>query len=150
MTDNDIIKALGCCIAGGEDDCLLCPLYSKKHCTYEKDSYIADLINRQKAEIEGLQSVNADFHESLRLAAEANKDMQAEVERYKKYYEAMETELDSFRKDQAEVRFLKNRIRAEAIKEFAERLTERIFNCSLVDVYEHIDNLVNEMTEDPV
>lgn len=34
-----------------------------------------------RAEVEKLQEVNADLNESLRLACEANKDLQAEVER---------------------------------------------------------------------
>lgn len=38
------------------------------------------LIKSQKAEIEKLQEVNADLNESLRLAAEANKDLNAEIE----------------------------------------------------------------------
>lgn len=40
-----------------------------------------DLANRQEGEVARLQSVNADMQESLRLAAEANKDMQAEIEK---------------------------------------------------------------------
>lgn len=54
MTDNDIIKALECC---GCDNyqCDNCP-YAYKTCTVYKDSL--DLINRQKAEIERLRSMN--------------------------------------------------------------------------------------------
>ena len=72
MTDNEIIKALGCCPkAEMTVDCkaLGCPVYQKKGCGYvlncdldsttdaiieglSKDAL--DLINRQKAEIEAL------------------------------------------------------------------------------------------------
>lgn len=116
MTDNEIIKAWERCIQEKEDDCLLCPLHNERNCTHIKDCDALDLVNRQKAEIE----------------------------KYKEYYETMEAELDSFRKDQAEVKFLKNRIRAEAIKEFAERLKEIDDYVSPFD----IDNLVKEMTEE--
>ena len=62
---------------------------------------------------------------------------QAEMERLKK-------ENNQF----ADIGKMYSEIRAEAIKEFAERLEEKIFNCDLVYVYEHIDNLVKEMVGD--
>lgn len=97
MTDNEIIKALDIC--GHLEACADCPLGCLEgvdKCMHTLLLNALDLINRQKAELE----------------------------RYKKYYETMEIEIYSFRKDQAEVKFLKNKIRAEAIKEFAERLKE--------------------------
>lgn len=40
-------------------------------------------------------------------------------------------------------------VKSEIIKEFTEKLKERIgFNCDLIDVYEHIDNIVKEMVGD--
>lgn len=70
-TDNEIIKALECCIAGGEDDCLLCPLHSKKHCIYEKDCAIADLINRQKEDLDiELNIINRQNDEIWQLKEE--------------------------------------------------------------------------------
>ena len=59
MTDNDIIKALECCIS--DENCENCPLYHKKienACTLTVVEFykeILDLINRQKAEIERLK-----------------------------------------------------------------------------------------------
>jgi hypothetical protein len=44
-----------------------------------EDAPTADVAPR--AEVEKLQEVNADLNESLRLAAEANKDLQAAVDR---------------------------------------------------------------------
>jgi hypothetical protein len=53
MTDNEIIKALECC-DGTLAGCAECPNYKNRFCcTIEKDAL--DLINRQKAEIEGLK-----------------------------------------------------------------------------------------------
>ena len=57
-TDNEIIKALECCISGEECDCLLCPLHDEEFCTDERNRAELDLINRQKAEIERLQEHN--------------------------------------------------------------------------------------------
>ena len=52
MTDNEIIKALECCI---NDKCQECPL-NKLFCGREvATEYALDLINRQKAEIERLK-----------------------------------------------------------------------------------------------
>ena len=57
MTDNEIIKALECCIIGcyaeGCDDC---PLYGKvEDCDIEIPIIALDLINRQKEKIEELE-----------------------------------------------------------------------------------------------
>ena len=121
--------------------------------------------NKLKAEIERLQSVNADMQESLRLAAEANKDMQAEIERLReaKYIFAtvdycsddLHEALDEIDRLKAEIEALKKvviddyateydeKIKAEAIKEFAERLKEYFTNFNLQD---QIDCLAKEMT----
>lgn len=87
-TAEEIVKALECCqyrecqecirLHTGrpiEDDCRLDLIYdSLAH------------IKRQKADVDKLQEVNADLNESLRLAAEANKDFKAEIERLQEYY----------------------------------------------------------------
>ena len=58
MTDNEIIKALECCLKGcNAEGCDDCPLYEKvEDCEIEIPIIALDLINRQKAEIEKLQS----------------------------------------------------------------------------------------------
>lgn len=56
MTDNEIIKALECCI---DCNCKACPccriIDGGTHCTEIDEEQILALINRQKAEIEELQ-----------------------------------------------------------------------------------------------
>ena len=100
------------------------------------------LIKSQKADIEKLQEVNADLNESLRLAAEANKDLQAEIERLKAEQMMAEGYADA----------LEERAKAEAIKDFAERLKDKA-RMPIGTLYgkmvyvEDIDNLVAEMTE---
>ena len=123
---------------------------------------LIDIINRQKAEIERLQAVHADMTESLRLAAEANKDMSVELDAmrgaansYKMHYEETERKYKiavAEREANVEgfIETLKT-IKAEAIKEFAERLkAESILRSGCVpwyDIQETIDTLVKEMTE---
>lgn len=104
------------------------------------------LIKSQKAEIEKLQEVNADLNESLRLAAEANKDMKIE--------------LDAMRGAANSLKIHYENARAEAIREFAERLKEEsgcivarrdgveLYTTKLYQIRAtDIDNLVAEMTE---
>lgn len=58
MTDNEIIKALECCIVEGEMMCNKCPLESEcAHYPLDdiKAMYALDLIKRQKTEIDKLK-----------------------------------------------------------------------------------------------
>lgn len=52
MTDNEIIKALRCCADKG---CKFCSEQGKPYCREKVASLAWDLIQRQKAEIEGLK-----------------------------------------------------------------------------------------------
>jgi hypothetical protein len=107
FTVDEIIKALECCRDFG--DCSLCPyagatFEDEPDCAEKMHTDALALINRQKveieslkianekmysankeqeAEIESLNAIHADMTESLRLAAEANKDMQAEINKLK-------------------------------------------------------------------
>ena len=56
MTDEQIIKALECCIYH-HGKCTSCPLYAEVTtvCKEKKDNYVLDLINRQKARIKELE-----------------------------------------------------------------------------------------------
>lgn len=73
-----------------------------------------------KSELEQLQEVNADLNESLRLAAEANKDLQAEVDRLRFNLKAV---LDERAEDKAEV-----------AREIFEELDKKIFH-HIPDLY---------------
>lgn len=125
MNDNDIIKALEIilgelcevCACEDEDSGTVCV----SGCTFYVVKVALNLINRQKAEIERLETENKE-------------------------------------QDQAIINALHRmgQIRAEAIKEFAERLKRRhlrlrpcfgIVRCCLSET--DIDNLVKEMTEVP-
>ena len=62
MTDEQIIKALECCIeSSGPEECSKCPLKrdngDMSECLEQKEKLSLDLINRQKAEIEELKTI---------------------------------------------------------------------------------------------
>ena len=85
MTDNEIIKALKCCIGGS--NCGECPLLGSLYCMTEVNRNALDLINRQQAEIKRLKKEQQQFADIGKMYSE---------------------------------------VRAEAIKEFAERLKKQI------------------------
>ena len=163
MTDrkltDDVIKALECC--KGEDiPCKSCPYFDLGSCESAMAEDALALINRQKAQIESLNAVHADAIESLRLAAEANKDMSVELDAmrgaansYKMHYEEAQAELADLREivfmDRSEA--IKN-LKAEAIKEFAEAVKMefyREFDKVIPSVMaDKIDTIVKEMTEE--
>lgn len=136
MTDNEIIKALECCVAETEDACVLCPLHDERWCVSTRNEAILDLIRRQKAEIERYERESNEAFDKWRRLDERTKERYAEL-----YEEA------------------KVVVRAEAVKEFAERLKskhrrildydEAGFSAPTDIVYvETIDNLVKEFTEE--
>jgi hypothetical protein len=131
MENNEIIKALECCSSQTtENTCGNCPLFNigRPDCYRTLAKHSLDLINRQKAEIE-------------RLTKE-NEKVSAYIGNSWGFVSFLE--------------FVKNQ-RAEAIKEFAERLkNECDFECDVSlgygrPCYEDaipiiaIDNLVKEM-----
>lgn len=122
MTDNEIIKALECCIYK-HGRCTSCPLYAEVTtvCQEKKDNYILDLINRQKVEIERL---------SIELTAMrgAANSYRAEAERLEDEVNRLRDYCDDYGKFVDEPR-----IRDEAIKEFADRLCDgRVSNDPVV------------------
>lgn len=142
-TDEEVIKALQVCVAN--DSCKECPINPNhgnyRYCTNLALTYALDLINRQRAEIERLQTA-------------ANNAVRC-FTRLETIYKIKCKQLET--------------AKAEAIKEFAERLKERFFNYyeglnantsksnyhgetlmfyEVADMIENcIENLVEEMTE---
>lgn len=166
-TDEEIVKALECCINA---DCLNCPRWSGEWYSGMCNDFlksVLDLFNRKNAEIDKLQEVNADLNESLRLAAEANKDLKAEVEEWKarandwqnQYLKLIE-EMEIYQEHIDQDIIYAKAIKAEAIKEFAERFKKKtnviVARRDGVEIYEtklyqiratSFDDLVAEMTE---
>ena len=134
MTDEQIIEALQrCFIVGSCSGCAGCPLKPKRqedaNCIDKLVTNTIDLIKRQQAEIERLKKEHDKNFEKWEILDKRTK------ERYAELYETA-----------------KGVVRAEAIKEFAERLkakkTEICTGHGSYDyaVYDYdIDNLVKEM-----
>lgn len=142
MTDNEIIKTLGCCIKDNED-CWDCPLQNKWDCHNALKNNALELINRQKTEIEEYKKANI-------LIAQQRDGRDKDIAELEAAIETLETNNHSL------CMTLANRARterAEAIKEFAERLKEKsqrypYYEYGLVRAVptDEIDNLVKEMT----
>ena len=139
MTDNEIIKALECC---NGYDCETCR--ALKYCDYMHPGALAraslDLINRQKEKIK-------EFDEKLVIRRGLIDYQKAEIEQWKeeanKYQNLWCIAVDDIEK-----------VKSEAIKEFAERLKENCYTYSDICGYQstvvdvnHINNLVKEMAE---
>lgn len=118
MSDNEIIKALECCIKTQCENCCNCGSWHEQwNCMTDIMKKALDLINRQKAEIERLD---------IELRA-----MRGAANSYK---------LDN------------QRIRAEAIKEFADKVIGLIYEADDTNSVSEwqIRNLVKEMAEDHI
>ena len=102
LNDDGIIKALELCSKSlSIKTCQKCPFYLQTNCVSALKLNAIDLINRQKAEIERLETVaDKDFNQ-WNMLAEKTKQHYADL-----YKEA------------------KDSLKAEAYKEFAERLKE--------------------------
>jgi hypothetical protein len=185
FTDEEVIKALECCKRGYCIDGK-CPLLDWNdyddisRCTGTLATIALDLINRQKAEIHALTSaVDNSTQEFLKLhdtyqeqkAEIAMKNAEINAYSISKKFDAeyFNADIKKLEKENAELRMENNilateyaeRVRAEAIQEFAERLTNRIMDkldasdnapdgdfYFITDVYTDIDDLVKEMTEE--
>jgi hypothetical protein len=133
MTYNEIIKSLGICANDG--DCKECKINPHKgnygYCTSLAIKAALDLINRQKEKIEVYEKENREKFNKWLILEKRTKERYAEL-----YEEA------------------KDVVRAEAIKDFAERLKEMKYQSSewshgahpFVVEEEDIDYLVEEMT----
>ena len=134
MTDNEIIKALECCVT--YEFCTGCPLVDNCPSCYSLLKSALDLINRQKAE---LDRCHKELDEFKFLASRVNS--------------IKNTSQDTF--SGILISMAEGVARYEAIEEFAERLKDEN-NLSLHDdgydiwvdydkLIKRIDNLVKEM-----
>ena len=157
MTDNEIIKVLEYCTTDGW--CSNCP--HEKKCIEDEITQLAlDLINRQQAEIERLEHLLLGVMHFVDKWLDGAELKQDEVNRARAMREKT---LQIVEKLEEENDFLKSididRIKAEAVKEFAERLkeelegeyikaTNKLENAQNIVVSTNIkivDNLVKEM-----
>lgn len=136
MTDNKLIKAIKCCVEVDETGdfihCCGCPYAGK--CSESLMSDIYDLINRQKKEIEALTSANKQLvkfekeerrelwnsHKTEIAKLREIQSMQADIVTALKEQTICQTKIINFLECQTE------QAKSEAIKEFAERIKERL------------------------
>lgn len=141
MTDEEIIKALECC---RDCKCKDCPCYNKETdgCKELDEQDILDLINRQKAEIERLQSrklINAD---ELFTKFAGHSDYHGDTILCIIQCMAERKTVDNARPLDT------SKIKSKAYKEFAERLKGKAlvpYGCLSVVCGCDIDNLLKEM-----
>lgn len=126
MTDKEITKVLECCTAKGAK-CSDCPAFKKVDRSDCKKYFrgALDLINRQQVEIERYERENNSKFDKWKLLDDRTKQRYAEL-----YEEA------------------KSVVRAEAIKEFVEKLKEDLKSNNYIVSFDRIDNLVKEMVGD--
>ena len=118
MTDEQIIKALECCVNwGGTTSCADCPFHNTGCLHFNKLKEVLDLIDRQKAEIERLDK-EVDRLSQVVLYNDGVTEMKVEE------------------------------AKAEAVKEFAERLKVECSGNPYLDddvIQHYIDNILKEM-----
>lgn len=142
MTDNEIIKALECCL-GIKGRCIDCPVYKNEHCTDDLHDNALNLIISQKAEIEALQMDNKQLQSDV-INANQNWD------HIKGLWECEKEKVESAKQKVICACKMLKTAKSEAIKEFAERLKEKfgIADCIVTIDNNDIDNLVEAMTEE--
>ena len=124
MTDNEIIKALECCISEN-NSCKGCPYISfGLDCTEKRNNDCIDLINRQKAEIERLKThleeLADEVEDKMTYMCGCKNCIETVKRIIKDDVKPFDMYCDSCNR-------CKHR-EAEAVKEFAERLKERFLN----------------------
>ena len=103
-----------------------------------------DLINRQQAEIENCYKFIEQLKEARNLWEDKSKEQQAEIERLQGLLEQWKEEANRYQTLWCEDVQI---ARAEAIKEFAEKLADVFYSHDKGDTYvrEVVYNLVKEM-----
>ena len=151
MIDNEIIKALECCGNESWSSCHPCPYREnrfERHCAFELSQDALDLINRQKSEIEKLEELLRLEAEGANTLNDVIAEQQAELEDLREIVFMDRTE---------EIKKKNKELKTEAVKEFAERLKNKIkTECNpygkptfdydtSITIMRYIDNLVKEM-----
>ena len=149
MTDSEIVKALECCKKKGSNSCKECPLYflHSPECINILSKYALDLINRLQSKLDEAEDTIQFADKELKKAEAKNERLKEEVSKTRK--KALLEASSKFAghsdyhgdtilcklicmaegKEVKSARPLdKAQIKAEAYKEFAERLKMRAIN----------------------
>ena len=141
LTDNEIIKALECCVLAKHICPHDCPMLKNKECLESLRKNALDLINRLQAENERLRAVKKHIDILIHRGIE---------------YPTTESYNEAFQKALARL-YDNTKAKAEAYKEYAEKLENRILsmlNTATLEEKEIIcacigtnNNLLKEMGE---
>jgi hypothetical protein len=141
MTDEQIIKALECCIP---TNCLLCP-YDDNGCLKGLHKGSLDLINRQKAEIERLRTKSNEQEYDLELLKQEKRVVRAEA--IKEFERTVRIEINEAIETNRRAKQQRvERLNAKGIvydDEFCSYCDGKLH--ALCGIAEFIDNLVKEM-----
>ena len=152
LSDEDIVKALECCIKDDYDKirnalCAKCPYCKNTNCKFLLQRDTLDLINRLKADKEALIKGQESLMKCIAKKKETIAELDAEVEELS--YRNKELLKDVHYYHDSKIDSIK-RAKSEAIKKFAERLKKEAtvdedstWWIANVDV----DKLVTQMTE---
>ena len=147
MTDNEIIKAFECC---NNDGCENCP-NRPTCCEIDVADEILNIINRQKAEIERLQSMNQAKLDTIH-------DLMAEVERLQNEGIGNCEMAIAMRSDHnldVDCNYCIDKAKQEAYKEIVKRLKEHLCSYDLPNYFsfeavdeDTIDEVLKELVGD--
>ena len=161
FTDEEIIKSLECC--SNLRDCCECSYFHDKPCIQLKLDAL-NLINRQKAREQTITEQFNSLGQEYEALYRENVTQKEEIERLKEPIsltmncDITEDVLEFLKKHKTINVYDNGAVRAEAVKEFAERLKAKeavhFCKCGQPFVYTdlfngEIDNLVKEMVGEP-
>lgn len=142
MTYNEIMHIWSLCQLEDSQVCETCPLgQSYPWCDEVLRKETLDLINRQKAKIVALQMDNRQLQSDIANANMNADHALAEIDRLTEdsnRLKKVQMQLDDAMK-------MYHVIKAEAVKEFAERIKK---HCTSVELNAYIDSIVEEMVGD--
>ncbi len=124
FTDEEIIRNYEWCIGCTSDRCRECTMDEEGFCEEELQDLVLDLINRQKAEIERLKSMNQAKLDCIHDLQSENEELTYEVDSLKKQMEWLtgyNQNLMSANTALSEEIFI---AKAEAYKEFANKVKQ--------------------------
>lgn len=145
MTDEQIIKALECCMLG---DCQGC-FYGdtdQRHCKDDLMKNTLDLINRQQSAIDVYMRENDRLKTAYIQVSMDRDEIRGEIEAWKQINQGLYNEMEERRKE--DIGIAKEYARIGAIKECLEKIEQMDVSESddyiMVKKY-NFDNLVKEM-----
>jgi predicted RNase H-like nuclease (RuvC/YqgF family) len=153
MTDNEIVKSLEICTGKRLlEDCPECPNYeSESRCKVRLSEVALDLINRQKAELQKVKAELKETTEKFNCQQYVYTDLSDIIREKNAEIEKLQSDNSSMQSTLAKMSMGVEQAKAEAIKEFAERLKEKQ-QTFISDEYAYkfiylieIDKLVKEM-----